>query len=124
MFPQYNEQLKIKGIVRTGTNIKGTISSNKLKTKIVGEDDRLKIKGTIRTGANIKGNISNNNILKAQIIGSVADYPNYDGEYEIIPKTTSQTLETKNKITREDIKVKEIPYSETPNVYGRTISIA
>lgn len=49
----------------------------------------------------------------------------YQGEYEVIPKAFEfQTLETKNKTLTQDVKVFEIPYAETTNTFGTTVSIA
>lgn len=47
----------------------------------------------------------------------------YEGEYIIIPKTTEQVLETKYKNMRDNVVVKEVPYQETANDYGVTVSI-
>lgn len=48
----------------------------------------------------------------------------YVGEYEIIPKTFTQFLDTKDKTMSKDVTVYEIPYTETTNEYGTTVSIA
>ena len=42
----------------------------------------------------------------------------YDGDYEVTPKITLQTLETKNKIMTDDVVIKGIPYFETSNESG------
>lgn len=47
----------------------------------------------------------------------------YEGEYVVIPKTTPQVLPTKRKNMREDVTVTEVPYEETANPYGTTVSI-
>ena len=47
----------------------------------------------------------------------------YEGEYVVIPKTTPQVLLTKRKNMREDVTVTEVPYEETANPYGTTVSI-
>lgn len=39
----------------------------------------------------------------------------YEGAYEVIPKTTPQTLETKDKILRDNVTVFAIPYAEVSN---------
>lgn len=44
--------------------------------------------------------------------------PEYEGEYEVIPKVIEQKLPTANKLLTEDIKIKEIPYFETSNTSG------
>lgn len=48
----------------------------------------------------------------------------YEGSYEVIPKTISQTLPTAHKYLYEDVLVHEIPYAETTNDYGTTATIA
>lgn len=55
----------------------------------------------------------------------VIDADVYDDEYEVAPKTYSQTLETKSKFMTDDITIKEIPYFETSNEDdGITVYIA
>lgn len=53
--------------------------------------------------------------------GAPPDY--YEGEYEIIPKTVEQKLDTKQKTMREDVTVAEIPVHEFSNDSGTTIVI-
>lgn len=48
----------------------------------------------------------------------------YPGPYTVIPKTVEQILATKQKDCTDDITVTEIPYAETSNVYGTTVTIA
>lgn len=48
----------------------------------------------------------------------------YIGEYEVTPKVIAQYLYTKDKTMSKDVTVYEIPYAETPNDYGTTVSIA
>lgn len=48
----------------------------------------------------------------------------YIGEYSVIPKTIIQYLYTKDKVMSNDVTVYEIPYHETANEYGTTVSIA
>lgn len=42
----------------------------------------------------------------------------YEGSYEVIPKTSEQTLETKDKILTENIQICEIPYYDVANTAG------
>lgn len=46
------------------------------------------------------------------------DGPAYEGEYTVTPKTTEQRLPTANKLLREDVFIKEIPYFEVGNNSG------
>lgn len=48
----------------------------------------------------------------------------YYGEYEVTPKVVAQYLYTKEKTMLKDVTVYEIPYVETSNQYGTTVSIA
>lgn len=48
----------------------------------------------------------------------------YMGEYEVIPKTIVQYLYTRDKTMKDNVTVYEIPYAETSNEYGTTVSIA
>ena len=48
----------------------------------------------------------------------------YTGTYEVIPKTIAQYLATQDKTMTKNVTVYEIPYQETSNQYGTTVSIA
>lgn len=52
------------------------------------------------------------------------DYDPYTGPYDVIPKTESQTLLTKDKNMTDDVTIYEIPYAEVSNTYGTTVTIA
>lgn len=57
------------------------------------------------------------------MVGS--DAPEYEGDYEVVPLAyASTTLDTANKLLRQDVTVTEIPYQETSNESGITVSIA
>ena len=117
-----NTSFNINGIIQDDLRLKGRINSETIKGTIYNNQNKLK--GTIEEGLHVLGTISGNNSLIATIVPSTITYPNYDGEYVITPKIEEQILETKNKLTRENIEVKEIPYRETSNEYGYTITIA
>lgn len=117
-----NTTLNINAIIQDNQEIKGKLNSKVVKGTIYDQDNKLK--GTIQSGLSVLGSISGNDSLVATIVPSTISFPNYDGEYIIVPKVEEQILETKNKITRENIEVKEIPYLETSNEYGYTITIA
>ena len=114
-------QSQITGIINNNYELKGTIRDNELKGSISGEN---KLIGEIRAGLSVVGTLNQSNQLIAILETSSISYPNYDGEYIITPRVEEQILETKNKITRENIEIKEIPYHETSNEYGYTITIA
>lgn len=48
----------------------------------------------------------------------------YPGPYEVTPAVYEQSLETARLMMRDDVTVHEIPYAETSNIYGTTVSIA
>lgn len=47
----------------------------------------------------------------------------YEGSYEVTPTTEEQLLQTAEKVMRNDLKVKEIPYAEVTNPAGGTTII-
>ena len=42
----------------------------------------------------------------------------YEGEYEVIPKTEAQTMETKGLLMSDDVTITAIPYFEVSNIQG------
>ena len=114
-------QSNITGIINDNYKLNGTIREDTITGSITGEN---KITGEIRAGLSVVGTLNPSNQLIAILETASISYPNYDGEYIITPRVDEQILETKNKITRENIEIKEIPYSETSNEYGYTITIA
>lgn len=53
------------------------------------------------------------------------DYPEYAGEYEITPTVDGQTMATAQKVMREDVTIKAIPYYDVSNTAGgSTVFIA
>ena len=55
----------------------------------------------------------------------VVPSPEYEGPYMVIPKAwQDQTLETRQKLMRDDVLVTEVPYSEVSNPDGTTCIIA
>lgn len=85
--------------------------------------DGLKLVSNLRTNLNITGSLRTITDIKGNINSSTTTYPDYAGSYEITPIDDEQILNTKNKITREDITVKKIPYFQTSNEYGDTVYI-
>lgn len=86
-----------------------------------------KIIGKIRAAPRLQGNIKQDISLQGKLRYSsyiINDAEIYDGEYDIIPKAfEEQELETKDKILKDNVKVREIPYFETSNIYGDTVYI-
>lgn len=55
---------------------------------------------------------------------TIIDGERYMGEYDVIPKTIIQYLYTKDKTMSRNVTIYEIPYAETSNQYGTTVTIA
>lgn len=55
--------------------------------------------------------------------GSGGILPYYQGTYNVIPKVIEQKLETKNKSMTDDVTIEKIPYNETHNKTGVTVTI-
>ena len=53
----------------------------------------------------------------------ITDLPTYEGAVSVVPGIEAQTLETANTAVRSNITIAAIPYSETPNQYGTTVTI-
>lgn len=48
----------------------------------------------------------------------------YEGEYEVTPKVTEQSLPTKERLLMEDVTIKKIPFAAALNTSGgRTVTI-
>lgn len=51
-------------------------------------------------------------------------YQDYEGEYEVTPRTVAQVLPTKEKNMKDNVTVKEIPFYEVDNLQnGKTVYI-
>lgn len=65
--------------------------------------------------------------VNTQILSGVirsTDSEKYSGEYEVVPKAQEDVvLGTKQKLMTDNVTVKKIPYSETSNIYGKTVLI-
>ena len=48
----------------------------------------------------------------------VDDTEHYNGDYEIIPKSTDQIMQTRSKIMDYDVTIRKVPYFETGNEQG------
>lgn len=89
------------------------------------------ITGSIgKIGAEMSGDIMESAFsgkLNAEMPGSIvfSIQDQYDGPYEIIPKTEPQILSTREKTMMDDVTVREVPYFEVSNQFGgNTVYIA
>lgn len=58
--------------------------------------------------------------VKFSSFQTVTDADIYEDSYEIIPKTTEQVMETKQKLMADDVTIRKIPFYETSNNTGGT----
>ena len=83
---------------------------------------KTSINAIISSKTALKGTVTSSTILGDIKIGTVEivrrDFPNYIGDYVVIPNVEAQVLPTKNKSLLEDLVVDEIPYAETSNPSG------
>lgn len=87
------------------------------------------LSGRISADGTLSGTISAPASLSGTITGAanyIKLYPDYDGEYVIVPKAReNQTLETKGKRMKDNVTVKEIPVYRVSNTSGgETVYIA
>lgn len=73
----------------------------------------------------LEGTLSVAKQINATLEHGRSDFDVYKGETEIKPKAfTSQTLETKRKLMKDNITVLEVPYFKVSNNKGETVYIA
>ena len=66
--------------------------------------------GTLSAKQGMTGTLSPVGVLSGSLtIGGRASYEKYDGEYEVIPSTEEQILETEMKLAKKNIIIKPIP---------------
>ena len=66
--------------------------------------------GTLSAKQGMTGTLSPVGVLSGSLtIGGRATYERYDGEYEVIPSTEEQILETEMKLAKKNIIIKPIP---------------
>ena len=122
---------EISGALLETSSVNSNLSNN---SNITGSINDTKITGNVSSTININGLLSNNNNLNSNIqsnsnisaklsVGGSGSYLDYSGSYDIIPNQQDQTLQTQNKILRENMLVEKIPYYETSNDYGKTVYI-
>lgn len=46
------------------------------------------------------------------------DIPEYQGGYDVTPKVVEQKMETKDKVMRDDVTIKSIPFFNVSNTSG------
>lgn len=81
----------------------------------------------INAKQSLRGALSSSQTLDGKVVGTLeivgkmnvgGQAEVYEGDYEVIPKVTAQSLPTKEKYMIDDVTVKEIPFFETSNNSG------
>lgn len=73
------------------------------------------LSGSVSAEVSLSGSISSVGGLSGTI-SVTKEYAVYDGTYEIIPKVSeAQILPTSNRVLKEDVMVREVPFYETGN---------
>lgn len=132
----------INGVILQTEEVDGKVDDE--ENIVGGLDDIKTIVGNIESDGEVVGviylpdYISATIDMDADLIGQIDDVPSieavidiaecdeadpYCGDYEVTPKTSAQTMPTKDKLMLDDVKVKAIPYYETSNAFGTTVYI-
>lgn len=62
--------------------------------------------------------LSNSGSIKGKADTFIKIYDEYEGVTDVIPTTDVQVLETKKKVVKTDITVREIPFESVSNLSG------
>lgn len=115
---------ELKGLIQPKGKINGSLTdktSISAETKVSAEE----LKGSLKTNLNVEGALRSKNLIKGEIeLPNFSDYPTYQGEYVVTPKTyAASVLETQGKLLISDVIVTKIAYYETSNEFGKTVYI-
>lgn len=122
MNSKLTNSISLKATITNGSTIKASLSNG---NNLIGTlKTNSSMAGIISDANSITGIIKDNGVIKYETnLDYSSSYPSYDGSYDIIPRVDEQTLETKNKVLRDDVLVESIPYYQTSNPYGNTVYI-
>ena len=56
--------------------------------------------------------------VKFENFTGITEVETYDGNYDVIPKTEGQTLETNQKYMKSDVTIQKIPFYNVSNESG------
>ena len=115
-------EVTLTGIINGSSELVGSIQSAQF------------LYGTINSTTPITGTISNGRVGeltgKLQQLGTISGRiviagvnESYNDSYIVTPHIYEQTLNTKNKLMKENVSVLAIPYYETSNLSGKTVYI-
>lgn len=82
-----------------------------------------KINGHVSGRINMSGSLGKSEPTMSPGLNNPMPLPNYNGPYNVIPRTEDQSLQTTNKALRQDVLIESIPYYQTSNEYGDTVYI-
>lgn len=120
MIGTISEPIQLIGKIENQSPINGFVS---IGSSLIGNiNNSLDIKGCISTLA-ISGLLTNQSSISGTLTIGSSGYTSYEGAYDVVPKETSQELATRNKVLNDNVRISEIPYFETSNLYGETIYI-
>lgn len=88
-------------------------------------DDLIKgatLTGIINGSSELVGVIQPAYFLRG-VISICGAESSYEGDYIVTPRIHAQTLNTKNKLMKDNVSVLAIPYYETSNLSGKTVYI-
>lgn len=74
----------------------------------------------VQTDAEDTFSVMAENIME---ITTGTDHEYYDGEYNLVPKVQEQTIDTKEKLMKNNVIVSKIPFHEVSNDTGTTVII-
>lgn len=120
-----NRAKKITGsVIPYKRELLGRISNNESLTGLIAtSDENHAIRGTVDISGGVTGHLAQSQppLIGTVLIGN--EYERYEGPYTAVPTTCDQTLDTSNKVMREDVVVREIPFAEVSNPAGGTTVI-
>ena len=120
---------ELKGTITAPAQLRGTIEQLNILTGVINTSSNEvysgKLKTVISDTTSLVGKITETGVLKGSlsIPQSTGEVVIYDGDYEVIPRVESQTLNTRSKTMRDDFTILAIPYYETSNPTGKTVYI-
>lgn len=87
----------------------------------------VELRGVISNNSSLTGKINETSgVIKGSIFRSATDpsYDEYEGSYEVTPSVDPQQLETENKVMKENVNIKSIPFYKVSNIHhGNTVII-
>lgn len=114
----------ISGYLSSEHTLSSTLTKeNSISGELFKEGSYKTLYSDISKIGSISGTLSSEKTISGQLSVDILPEP-YMGEYEVTPKTVEQYLDTDRKYMKKDVTVFEIPYAETSNVYGTTVTIA